>query len=577
MSATQLLQDQNPRAALDAHLKAGLENSEDHFEGLNKRKNGSTFVSDILLSEFDLEGTPVYLSSIRDITERKQTEDQLKLLKTSVDEAFDEIFWVDFEGTILYVNDSACRVTGYSREELHAMKIFELDPDFPADIWDASVADLRVKKHQFITTRHRRKDGAMIDVELIASYVRKDDREYSFAFVRDITERRKVEKALVESRRQLDAMAANIPGVVYRFHVNPDGSYGFDYISDRSMQILGLGNDPALFFNRVIQGIDSENRERFLSSVQHAISTQTLWVFEGWYINPSGKRLWLSAVSSPLMENDRLIFDGIIFDTSERKLAEEELVRKSEELYAAYEQITAAEEELRGNLDEMTRADVALRRANQKLNVLSRLTRQDLITQIYILNGYLEIAKMRAEGSIGVIENIENAERILKSIRKITEFTKDYQNVGEKPPKWQNVKLAFLLGLSHISIGNIHHSLETDTLEIFSDHLLEKAFQGLLENSVAHGGTVSEIRVWNAVAPDGITIIFEDNGIGIPLDKKERIFLHGEGARSSLRGLSFVREILDITGITIKECGEPGKGARFEITVPKGGYRFNRK
>jgi signal transduction histidine kinase len=146
--------------------------------------------------------------------------------------------------------------------------------------------------------------------------------------------------------------------------------------------------------------------------------------------------------------------------------------------------------------------------------------------------------------------------------------------MGEKPPKWQNVKLAFLFGLSHISIGEIRHSLETENLEISADSLLEKAFQGLLENSVAHGGPVTVIRVSHTVTPDWVTIVFEDNGIGISAEKKERIFLRGEGARASVRGLFFVQEILSITGIIIRENGEPGKGTRFEMTVPKGAWRM---
>jgi signal transduction histidine kinase len=76
------------------------------------------------------------------------------------------------------------------------------------------------------------------------------------------------------------------------------------------------------------------------------------------------------------------------------------------------------------------------------------------------------------------------------------------------------------------------------------------------------------------VIPEGVSIVFEDNGIGVPHEKKEKIFLHCEGARASVRSLFFVREILDITGITIRETGEPGKGARFEMTVPKVAWRI---
>jgi signal transduction histidine kinase len=66
----------------------------------------------------------------------------------------------------------------------------------------------------------------------------------------------------------------------------------------------------------------------------------------------------------------------------------------------------------------------------------------------------------------------------------------------------------------------------------------------------------------------------EDDGSGIPASDKERIFQRGFGKHTGL-GLFLVREILGITGITIRETGEPGKGAQFEITVPAGDCRFD--
>jgi signal transduction histidine kinase len=68
-------------------------------------------------------------------------------------------------------------------------------------------------------------------------------------------------------------------------------------------------------------------------------------------------------------------------------------------------------------------------------------------------------------------------------------------------------------------------------------------------------------------------IVCEDDGVGIPSGKKEAIFNRGYFKHTGF-GLYLSREILSITDITITENGVPGKGARFEMTVPKGAYRF---
>jgi signal transduction histidine kinase len=218
-------------------------------------------------------------------------------------------------------------------------------------------------------------------------------------------------------------------------------------------------------------------------------------------------------------------------------------------------------------------AEDTLLRVNKKLNVLSQLTRKDLTSQTFVLSSYLELVKNQLAGQDHIIDTLEKGFEAVRTIQDTIEYSKDYQDMGAKPPKWQNVNMALLLGLSHISIGNIRNSIETGNLEIFADPLLEKVCQCLFENSVKHGEHVTHIRVWHTITPDGATIFFEDDGIGIPHEKKEQIFLRSEGTSASRGSLIFVREILDITGITIRETGEPGKGAQFEITVPKGMWR----
>ena len=226
------------------------------------------------------------------------------------------------------------------------------------------------------------------------------------------------------------------------------------------------------------------------------------------------------------------------------------------------------------NITERKLTEDTLQRVNQKLNVLSQLTRNDLTNQIFVLNSYLELATNQLAGQDSIIATVQKGVRVIQSIHETIQYSKDFQDMGAKPPKWQNLKMALLMGLSHISIGKIQHSLETENLEIFADPLLEKVCQRLFENSVKHGEHVTRIRVWHTATPDGVTIFFEDDGIGILKEKKEQIFLRDDSGHATKRSLIFVREILDITGITIRETGEPGNGARFEMTVPKGTWRM---
>ena len=180
---------------------------------------------------------------IRQAVKRRQAEDELVLLKTSVDQAYDEVFWLDFEGNILYVNEAACRTTGYSNDELREMKIFKLDPDFTPDIWAKSVEDLRKQKIQFITTRHRCKDGTIIDVEIMTSYVQKGGKEYSFAFVHDISDRKRSEEDIARNREYLNQIFSSVKsGIV----VIDSESHKIIDINPSGAEMIGLPKEEII-------------------------------------------------------------------------------------------------------------------------------------------------------------------------------------------------------------------------------------------------------------------------------------------------------------------------------------------
>jgi K+-sensing histidine kinase KdpD len=119
----------------------------------------------------------------------------------------------------------------------------------------------------------------------------------------------------------------------------------------------------------------------------------------------------------------------------------------------------------------------------------------------------------------------------------------------------------------------LSHRIDAEGLEIFADPMLENVFFTLANNVIRHGGSATEIYLHYHETPEGLTLFFEDNGTGVPDTMKEKIFTRRFRQQTGM-GLFLTQEILSITDIIIKETGTYGKGARFEIRVRNGGYRF---
>jgi signal transduction histidine kinase len=128
--------------------------------------------------------------------------------------------------------------------------------------------------------------------------------------------------------------------------------------------------------------------------------------------------------------------------------------------------------------------------------------------------------------------------------------------------------------MAQISIPAIHVDVTVGGIEVFADPLIVKVFFNLMENSLRHGERVTAMSFSSRESGAGLVITYRDNGVGISVEDKKKLFQKGFGKHTGL-GLFLSREILAITGITITENGEPSKGVQFEMTVPKEGYRHS--
>ena len=225
------------------------------------------------------------------------------------------------------------------------------------------------------------------------------------------------------------------------------------------------------------------------------------------------------------------------------------------------------------DITERKNYEASLVAITQKLQLLSAITRHDIKNQLTILFGYLDLSK-RIDDSAGIGPMCEKMERVAKRILSQIEFTGDYQELGIKNATWQDLLITFKYAISHLDMLPVRQVIDVKPVEIFVDPLFEKAISNLVDNSLVHGEHVTEIRLSTVETNGGLLVVYEDNGTGIPDKDKENIFRQGFGKINGF-GLFLTREILSITKISIRETGEPRKGARFEIFIPKGKFRFS--
>ena len=165
------------------------------FETRHRHRDGRTILDmETTINGAVIDGRKYVFCVHRDVTGRKKAEKELRLAQFVMQRAPDGILLVNDAGDLVYANDAACASTGYTRQELLAMKVFDVDPDFPAEGFEEHKETLRRVGKMTFESRHRTKDGRILPVEVTTNYQEYDGRFLGCAFDRDISERREAEK-----------------------------------------------------------------------------------------------------------------------------------------------------------------------------------------------------------------------------------------------------------------------------------------------------------------------------------------------------------------------------------------------
>ena len=475
---------------------------------------------------------------IRDVTDRRRAEEDLRKseerYRDVVEDQTEFISRFLPDGTHVFVNEAYCRYFGLKRGEIlgHRFRpeipeddrtrvtqfFASLTPDHPVDS-----IDHRILMPDGSVRWQRWTDRAIFDPSgAIAEYQ---------SVGRDITEMKDAEMALRESGDRLKRAEEIGRTGSWVFHL----SENMVEASDGARLLYGIGE--AHWTIAEIQKVPLPEYRPLLD-----IALRDLI---------AGRKPY------DMVFRIRRPSDGVVLDI--HSVAEYDPRRKI--IFGVIRDVT-----------ELTRTLDSLSFANKKLKLLSGITRHDISNQIAVLRGHLALLVEKLPDGVSG-DNVEAIDTTARRISSIIDFTKGYEDIGINPPAWHNARSLVETASTQIPLGTISLKNELPAgTEIYADPLIFKVFYNLMDNAVHHGGKKTFIRFFEERTDDGCVIICEDDGHGVAAAAKEKIFERDFGKNTGL-ALSLSREILSITGITIRETGEAGKGARCEIVLPNGSCR----
>lgn len=363
-------------------------------------------IREVLLSArlIDVDEKTLMLTQVIDITERKKAEKKIQASEKKFSAAFNSspapmVMTSLEDGTIMDANQACQEWSGYTWADAVGRTTTEMgfwqEPGRRAEFIHEVVEKGSVDA---LEMRYINRSGEVRDVLHSARLIEIEGRQCLLSHIQDITEKKKAEKALMASEERLRGIANNFPGVVFQFYASDSGEMGVHYLSERTMEIMGLGNDTWGFLDRFTACIAPEDRERFYESVREAIRTKRKWDYTCRFMKPGGEEIYVQGISQPVRHEDEAVFSGVLFDITRERLKDEELERhrsrleemvlsRTSELTDALKKLTKeietrkkTEETLRSRETELRNRGIELEEMNAALKVLLRQREEDRST-----------------------------------------------------------------------------------------------------------------------------------------------------------------------------------------------------
>jgi PAS domain S-box-containing protein len=506
-------------------------------------------ISSIITSKLiDYEGEKALLGIVTDITERKKVEDALRqnqdLLEAITDNMGVGLGIISKDYRVLWVNKFIKSNVGEVEGKHCYSSLNTLDHICP-DCGVRKIFEEGVERDSHEYTQIG-VNGEPYYVEIIATPLKDKDGKVTAAleFVVDIAEKKRMQQKLQANEAKFRAISDSAIEAIFMFdeedritYWNPAAERIFGYTEKevvgekvKATLVPPRFHGDLLDFTKKLAMGDNEKLE---GEIQEFPA-----------LRKDGTEFLMEISMAPLQLEDKNYIVAIARDITDRKKAETALDKTMNELMLV----------------------------NEKLNVAGSLTRHDVRNKLCAVTGNAFLLKKKYADQAGIVDGLGKMEQACKEIGRIFDFAKMYEQLGVEELTYVDVEkvvgeaVALFSGPLSAKVINECHGLT-----LLADSFLRQLFYNLIENSLKHGENATRIRVhYKKVDQDKLIVTYEDDGVGISAENKQRLFTEGfSTSGTSGFGLYLIRKMMDLYGWVIQENGAPGRGAKFTITIPK--------
>ncbi len=514
------------------------------------RYTGEMFPLEASISKVELSGKRWLTVILRDISQRKQSEEKAEYLGQILEESLNELYVFDAETLLfLQVNKGALKNLGYTMAEMVLMTPLQLKPEFTQEYFHELLEPLRtgVSRKVDFRANHRRKNGTTYPVEVHLQYMQHEGHGLYVAIILDLTERIKTQHQLEEVRRTYSTLLANLPGMVYRCRNDTDWSMEFTSQSCKSLTGYAAEDFQARQVSYGRDVIFSEDAKKVNHEIQKALqqkeSFQVLYRIK----TQENVMKWVWEQGSGIFSDtgEVLAIEGYIFDVTQERHLEDQL-RKTERL--------------------------------AELGTLASGMAHEIGTPMNVILGRAELMMRKAKDEStrrGLETIVTQVERITKIMDQLLSFAR------KRPSEQRGVDVVEVMGNVLDMLVEKFNKYGIRVVKDFApnlpqvladtDHITQVLLNLLLNacQSMSNGGAITlKVRSQG----DMVELSVQDTGTGIPEEQLPKIFdpffttkAVGEGTGL---GLTVVHGIIQEHNGTIRVSSVPNQGSTFVISLP---------